>query len=116
MGAHPDDYRRVAPDHSFIHVDQFESPRELARFLHKLDADDDLYNAYFRWKGTGEFINTYFFCRLCALLHEKHPSKTIADLNKWWRPPGTCITGRWPPLEDRRNPGQPDTGRQLSGT
>ena len=24
---------------------------------------------YFHWKQTGEFINTRFFCRVCALLH-----------------------------------------------
>ena len=24
----------------------------------------------FQWKGTGEFINTKFWCRVCALLHD----------------------------------------------
>ena len=36
----------------------------------RLDQNDTLYNSYFRWKGTGEMINTKFFCRLCALLHD----------------------------------------------
>ena len=70
MGASPEDYRRSAPEHSFIHVDEFAGPKELAKYLHELNTDDKKYNAYFRWKGTGEFINTKFMCRVCALLHD----------------------------------------------
>ena len=61
MGAHPDDYKRQAPYHSYIHVDEYESPKELAEYLKKLDEDTDLYNSYFQWKGTGTFINTFFW-------------------------------------------------------
>ena len=63
MGAHPDDYRAVAPPHSYIHVDDFESPRHLADYLKLLDQNDTLYNEYFAWKGSGSFINTKFWCR-----------------------------------------------------
>ena len=48
MGAHPDDYLLSAPHHSFIHVEDFAGPKELAEYLHKLDNDDDLYNEYFK--------------------------------------------------------------------
>ncbi|XP_065349904.1 glycoprotein 3-alpha-L-fucosyltransferase A isoform X2 [Cloeon dipterum] len=96
MGARPEDYEKSAPLKSYIHVDEFATPRELAAYLHRLDADDELYNEYFRWKGTGEFINTYFFCRLCALLNDPEmPHKSYRDVNDWWRGPGTCITGSW---------------------
>ncbi|KAL0275930.1 UNVERIFIED_CONTAM: hypothetical protein PYX00_003641 [Menopon gallinae] len=95
MGAHPEDYARSAPEHSYIHVDDFASPKELAAYLHKLDRDDDLYNSYFRWKGTGEFINTYFFCRLCAMLHDEYPAKSYRDINDWWRGPGVCTQHSW---------------------
>ena len=74
MGARPEDYERAAPYKSYIHVDQFSGPRELAEFLLELDKNDDKYNQYFQWKGTGEFINTRFFCRVCALLHDKKVS------------------------------------------
>lgn len=100
MGARPEDYQKVAPPHSFIHVDDFESPRHLAEFLHKLDADDSLYNEYFRWKGTGEFINTKFWCRLCSLAHEaldnagshSQPTMWYSNLQKWWNGPDVCIS------------------------
>ena len=88
MGARPGDYQAVSPHNSFIHVDQFTGPRELAEYLLELDKDNEKYNHYFQvgraghnqavvliyllfqWKGTGEFINTRFFCRVCALLHD----------------------------------------------
>ena len=53
MGARPEDYERASPEHSHIHVDDFEGPKELAEFLHKLDQDDELYNEYFQWKVGG---------------------------------------------------------------
>ena len=95
MGAQPEDYARSAPLNSYIHVDDFESPKALAAYLHKLDQDDELYNGYFRWKGTGQFINTHFFCRLCAVLHDDIRPKSYRDVNTWWRGPGVCTPGSW---------------------
>jgi len=76
MGARPEDYEISAPHRSYIHVDEFSSPKELAEYLNILDNDDDLYNSYFKWKGTGEFINTYYWCRVCAALHNENLFKT----------------------------------------
>ncbi|RWS22164.1 glycoprotein 3-alpha-L-fucosyltransferase A-like protein, partial [Leptotrombidium deliense] len=85
MGAYAEDYDRVAPPHSFIHVDEFESAESLAKYLHKLDKNDELYNSYFDWKGSGQFINTRFWCRLCALLHSKSKRRHYKDLATWWQ-------------------------------
>ena len=92
MGAAPEDYRKVAPPHSYIHVDDFASPRELAAYLHKLDANDILYNEYFRWKGTGHFINTKFWCRVCAMAHaaDRH-AMWYEDVKRWWSGKDVCI-------------------------
>lgn len=96
MGAHPDDYRRAAPEHSYIHVDEFESAKELAVHLHRLDRNDTLYNEYFEWKGTGEFVNTFWWCRLCAMAHAAESDKRSMqmDFEKWWRD-GVCTEGSW---------------------
>ena len=92
-------YYRVAPEKSFLHVDDFEDAEALANYLNKLDKDDDLYNEYFKWKGTGEMINTKFFCRMCALLHDTRSRseevRSYHDINNWWRGKGTCINGSW---------------------
>jgi len=99
MGARPEDYARSAPHHSYIHVDEFSGPKALAEYLLKLDKDDEAYNQYFKWKGTGEFINTRFFCRVCALMHntQERPveSRHYSDINQWWRGEGTCSNSGW---------------------
>ncbi|KAH9424878.1 Alpha-(1,3)-fucosyltransferase 7 [Dermatophagoides pteronyssinus] len=89
MGAHPDDYRRSSPPNSYIHVDDFESPKQLAKYLNQLDQNDDEYNHYFEWKQQGLFINTYFWCRLCALLHANDndngkPTNSYENIHHWW--------------------------------
>ncbi|CAG0896296.1 unnamed protein product [Darwinula stevensoni] len=98
MGAPMEDYERAAPKNSFLHVDNFTSPADLAAYLHKLDRDDSRYNEYFQWKGTGEFIDTRFFCRLCAMLHAKDKvpySGKGPELEAWWGGPGVCKSGSW---------------------
>ncbi|KAI5722743.1 hypothetical protein M8J76_012938 [Diaphorina citri] len=92
MGASKAAYLRAAPHHSFLHVNDFESPRELARYLHVLDKNDKLYNSYFAWKGTGEFVNTFFWCRLCTMLHDADSgmSGRYPDINRWWKSEGVC--------------------------
>ena len=47
MGARPEDYARAAPHQSYIHVDQFSGPKDLAEFLLELDRNDEKYNKYF---------------------------------------------------------------------
>ncbi|XP_063430440.1 glycoprotein 3-alpha-L-fucosyltransferase A-like isoform X2 [Mytilus trossulus] len=92
MGAHPDDYKRSAPHHSYIHVEDFQSPKHLAEYLHTLDKNDQLYNQYFKWKGTGSFIDTKFWCRLCAMLNDPNkPNLIVSELDRWWRSERTCI-------------------------
>ena len=98
MGAKPKDYERVAPFNSYIHVDNFKGPKDLAEYLKVLESNEYLYNKYFRWKGTGEFIKTKFFCRICSLLHDHRAAKYqrfVKDINKWWAGDGVCVYGRW---------------------
>jgi glycoprotein 3-alpha-L-fucosyltransferase len=108
MGAAPEDYAMAAPPNSYIHVDDFESPQHLAAYLRHLDVNDRLYNEYFRWKGTGSFIDTKFWCRLCAILNESKltgASVWYGDLEKWWNGPGVCIrrtNGTWASWNDVR--------------
>ena len=45
------DYEKIAPSHSFIHVDDFSSPDDLMKFLHKLSKDAKEYNSYYWWKS-----------------------------------------------------------------
>ena len=94
MGAHPDEYKHIAPPRSYIHVDMFNSPEDLAEYLHFLDQNDELYNSYFLWKETGEFIDTKFMCRFCGMLHlAPFFHMWYEDVeNEWWE--SSCLTER----------------------
>ncbi|XP_063968534.1 glycoprotein 3-alpha-L-fucosyltransferase A-like [Lytechinus pictus] len=47
------DYEKVAPPNSFIHIQDFNTTRELGEYLKRVDSDDALYNKYFEWKKKG---------------------------------------------------------------
>ncbi|KAJ8305784.1 hypothetical protein KUTeg_016329 [Tegillarca granosa] len=98
LGASPVDYQLIAPPGSFIHVEDFSSPKALADYLHKLDSNDELYNQYFEWKSYGTFIDAAPWCRFCAMLHETElPNTWYSDINDWWGAKTTCIgRGNWP--------------------
>ena len=104
MGARPEDYQKVAPPHSYIHVDDFDSPQQLAEYLHKLDQNDDLYNEYFLWKRAGTMIETHYWCRLCSLAHvAKQYPMWYGNLETWWRGPDICVEPRDKPWASWRN-------------
>ncbi|CAL8130857.1 unnamed protein product [Orchesella dallaii] len=87
LGAHPDDYKATCPEKSYIHVEDFENPKALANYMQHLVENPVEYNSYFRWKGTGEFIDTHFFCRICAMVHYADivppPKRTSAFRWNW---------------------------------
>ncbi|EPB74943.1 hypothetical protein ANCCEY_05960 [Ancylostoma ceylanicum] len=88
MGAPKEDYMRVAPPHSFIHVDDYE-PQELAKYLTYLNNNDTAYNEYFRWTSYGRIVGSNFYCRLCSFV-QSPPTKSYDSLDTWWRNTGEC--------------------------
>ena len=99
MGASKKHYESVAPPGSFIHVDDFKSPHDLARYLKILHKDKRLYNQYFKWKVFGRSVTeidehptkSKFWCDLCHALHDKlRPHKSHLDLDKWWTIQNQC--------------------------
>ncbi|VVC38970.1 Fucosyltransferase, N-terminal,Glycosyl transferase family 10 [Cinara cedri] len=92
MGPGRADYEMVAPKNSFLHVDDFGSPKELAEYLHVLDQSPSMYNEFFQWKNNGSITtDTRFYCRLCAMLHdEQRPRKHYENFPEWWDGLGVC--------------------------
>lgn len=86
MGAPLDDYRAVAPPHSFIHIDEFASVKHLAEFLKQLAKDEAVYNGFFAWKQTWEVKEVtwkYSLCKICTLHDNVTRPKVYADLHAW---------------------------------
>ena len=73
------DYEKIAPQHSFIHVDDFASPSDLMKKLHQISKDPMLYNSYFWWRGYYDVVVnlpywphkewTFPACQLCEVLN-----------------------------------------------
>lgn len=100
LGARREDYERQLPQNSFIYVEDFATVEDLAAYLHEVDKDDDLYNSYFQWKGTGELQDKfeYLWCRACAMLHDEYTMNNphwYDDINKWWFDPQSFRRGFW---------------------
>lgn len=88
-GAKKQDFIDVIPEHSFIHVDDFETNEKLAKYLIYLTHNDTAYNEYFKWrewfahpelieekfkKGFEDRANsrlTLGFCSVCRLVIEE---------------------------------------------
>ncbi|XP_039261552.2 4-galactosyl-N-acetylglucosaminide 3-alpha-L-fucosyltransferase FUT6-like isoform X1 [Styela clava] len=73
-GPKRDDYNRVAPPNSFIHVDDFSSLQELVSYLDFLDNNDEEYLKYFGWYLLpGEDMPNYgrqtAYCQICRIVN-----------------------------------------------
>ena len=52
------DYRKLLPPRSYINVEDFDSPKDLADFLQYLDKNATAYNQYHAWRQdyTGKVV------------------------------------------------------------
>ena len=81
-------YSRDAPPHSVINVEHYSSPKELARYLKRLAANETEYNAYFEWKKTydirGREAMRKGFCKLCEIVNTPSFHKIYESMTSWW--------------------------------
>ncbi|TNN12303.1 Glycoprotein 3-alpha-L-fucosyltransferase A [Schistosoma japonicum] len=101
MGASIEEYERVAPPYSFIHVDQFESPAKLAEYLKYLDNNDTAYNEYFAWHGHG-IVHDWGSqpqCAMCLLAHtsDLFGPYWVPNVARWWNTGCDGRKLRWTP-------------------
>ncbi|KAL3319062.1 hypothetical protein Ciccas_002259 [Cichlidogyrus casuarinus] len=69
LGAPLEDYRKIAPPHSFVHVESFKSIEDLAHYLHEIASNPMLASKFFAWKRFGFLYgNPSGPVRLCSLL------------------------------------------------
>jgi hypothetical protein len=81
-----------APPHSYIHVADFSSPKQLAEYLLLLDKNEGLYLKYFEWKKDYDVLRGPLdgWCDLCAKLNDpQEPAKVYESI---W-PSGGTTTG-----------------------
>ena len=84
------DYKSAAPPHSYIDVRDFDSPKDLATYLHHLEAHEEEYNAYFDWIKHYYLVSKRHFvknspCVLCDVAHNSSLARPAHDdYYNWW--------------------------------
>ncbi|XP_040196100.1 alpha-(1,3)-fucosyltransferase 4 [Rana temporaria] len=89
MGPSRYNYEMFIPRNSFIHVDDFSSPRKLAMYLKYLDKNMHMYRRYFTWRKRYDVHVTSFwdehYCTACETVKaggSQH--RTVTDLAGWF--------------------------------
>jgi hypothetical protein len=84
----------ILPPGSYIDVRDFESPKELAGYLKRIDADDELYNKYIIAKNQVKCRHPFAFkfsCQLCYYLHaNRYKREQVFDVSKFWSEESRC--------------------------
>jgi len=97
-GKNKNEYNSVLPPHSFIHVDDFKSPKELVAYMRYLDKNDTAYNEYFEWQNTYDILGAGWghsayeaskdtLCHLCGIANGqiRIPKRNSDfDFGSWW--------------------------------
>ena len=100
---------------SYIDVRDFASPKHLVDYLKLLDANDSLYNEYFRWKTRYRCgaVSHNVACDVCRYLHDtRGRQQRVKNLTSFWGIENNCVDFRtfyrtlgvdadgWPTMEE----------------
>lgn len=84
--------KSILPNHTYINVKDFPSPKDLADFLKRLDKDDKEFNEYITKKNSLRCpAGIAHQCSLCKFLHE-HREETLhaPDVMDFWSEERRC--------------------------
>ncbi|XP_068242780.1 alpha-(1,3)-fucosyltransferase 7-like isoform X2 [Palaemon carinicauda] len=104
MGESVEGYKRHLPPKSFIHIDDFQSPKDLAEYLISLAKDPTKYMEYHAWRSRFRVLNehgyfnspVFHYCRLCEALNYNDPRpKEYPNLDVFWNSKTDCSTQTW---------------------
>ncbi|XP_024913937.1 alpha-(1,3)-fucosyltransferase 9-like [Cynoglossus semilaevis] len=88
LGPPRKNYERVVPPDSFIHVDDFSSPKQLVERLLYLDQNNEEYLKLLEWKNWFKVIHHKFgheaACKTCRYLQINRGYQVFHNLNKWY--------------------------------
>ncbi|CAH0723381.1 unnamed protein product, partial [Brenthis ino] len=101
LGPTVENCRLLLPPNSFLHIDNFESPEELAKNIIEISKDDNKLLSYHRWRNDFEVVNehgyfgskSYHLCRICEALNYNDRSNkvyTAENLRKYFDPKFSC--------------------------
>jgi glycoprotein 3-alpha-L-fucosyltransferase len=90
LGPDKENYKRILPSNSFIHIDHFKNLKQLADQLDRISKNFDLFSSYHQWRIDYRLIawkSNYFiderFCDLCIKLHNDVTPKSYSNFSEW---------------------------------
>ncbi|XP_030062943.1 alpha-(1,3)-fucosyltransferase 7 [Microcaecilia unicolor] len=87
LGPPRTNYEQFVPPDSFIHVEDFESPEQLATFLRTMNTSQ--YKEFFQWrrKYSVKLLQDWRerFCSICAVYHSLPQEKIYYNLQEWFK-------------------------------
>ncbi|XP_064086231.1 3-galactosyl-N-acetylglucosaminide 4-alpha-L-fucosyltransferase FUT3-like [Macrobrachium nipponense] len=104
MGTKTEDYRKHLPPKSFIHVDDFQSPYHLAKYLMYLEHNRTEFMEYHAWRSHFKVLNehgyygakSYHYCRVCEALNYNNPAPTVYNyMEITWNNDTQCYPATW---------------------
>ncbi|XP_017541131.1 4-galactosyl-N-acetylglucosaminide 3-alpha-L-fucosyltransferase 9-like [Pygocentrus nattereri] len=81
-------YEEFIPADSFIHVNDFKTPQELAEHLTYLDQNQEMYEQYFTWRkhfvARRSDFGVEHACRICDHIKQHKGYRVFKHLNTWY--------------------------------
>ena len=90
LGPNKENYQKILPPNSFIHIDYSTNLSQIAIQLEHISNDFDAFSSYHQWRNDYRPISwksNYFiddrFCDLCIKLHNDTTPKSYLHFSKW---------------------------------
>ncbi|XP_072931546.1 4-galactosyl-N-acetylglucosaminide 3-alpha-L-fucosyltransferase FUT6-like [Epargyreus clarus] len=101
LGPPLEDCEKLLPPNSFLHVDNFQYPKDLAEEMVRIANDQDRLLSFHQWRANFEVRNehgyfgsrSFHLCRVCEALNyndEKEKVYSEKDLEEFLNPTKTC--------------------------
>jgi hypothetical protein len=94
MGAPENNYELLAPKQSFIHVNKYKTPEDLAKYLNYLMNNPEKYLEYLQWRESTEIESIRsarwenLLCPLCQMAYET--SSARLNFSSWYNTKTEC--------------------------
>ncbi|RZC40759.1 glycoprotein 3-alpha-L-fucosyltransferase A-like, partial [Asbolus verrucosus] len=98
MGATKEGYKKLLPPNSYLNIDDYAKPKDLATHIFYLNSTGK-YLDYFTWKRDYQVLNehgyfqskSYHYCRVCeALNYNEKNKKVYGNLTQFWSVDRDC--------------------------
>ncbi|XP_069690390.1 alpha-(1,3)-fucosyltransferase C-like [Periplaneta americana] len=85
-------YHHIAPPMSYINIEDFDTPKSLAKFLLHLDKNPEEYRKYFWWTSYYKVNQNSknAFCKLCEKLHNPELPFKSYNIERFWKKSYFC--------------------------